>query len=152
MNYLITKANRIFLFFICAFILSAITIPAAFANTESTTKTQIPKTIPEVWQAIDEHEATIAKLIKGNQLTSIHLHAFAIRDLVQALPGLGGDLTPEKLAAVKQGSGYIDQLAVRLDKTGDANDKEGTLANYNKLQKILEQIRANYTVTPAKIN
>ncbi|HAT8564388.1 TPA: transporter [Legionella pneumophila] len=152
MNYLITKANKVFLFFVCAFIFSAINISAAFANTESTTKIQIPKTISEVWQAIDEHEASIEKLIKDNQLADIHLHAFAIRDLVQALPGLSSDLTPEKLAAVKRDSSYIGQLAVRLDKTGDANDKEGTLANFNKLQKILEQIRANYTVTPAKIN
>ena len=38
-------------------------------------------------------------------------------------------------------------LAQRLDATGDANDKAGTQANFAKLKKVLEEMRASYAKT-----
>lgn len=114
------------------------------ANTSETSKVAIPSTIPAIWKAIDEHSASINQALKENQLTSIHEHAFAIRDLVKALPALSKDLSYDQKKIVQDNLGYVEQLATRLDKTGDANDKEGTQANWDKLEKILTQLRELY--------
>ncbi|HIA7952710.1 transporter [Legionella pneumophila] len=105
----------------------------------------IPTTIPAIWEAIDKHGASINQALSDNHLTSIHEHAFAIRDLINALPALSKDLSEEQKKTLQQNLSYVGQLATRLDKTGDANDKEGTEANWQKLQKVLAQLRALYT-------
>ncbi|OJW12956.1 MULTISPECIES: transporter [Legionella] len=115
-----------------------------FANTAEVSKVAIPSTIPEIWKAIDGQAASINQSLKENQLTSIHEHAFAIRDLVNALPPLSMDLSDEQKKSLQSNLNFVAQLATRLDKTGDANDKEGTQANWDKLEKILTQLRALY--------
>ncbi|CZP45397.1 Uncharacterised protein [Legionella pneumophila] len=114
------------------------------ANTSESSKVGIPSTIADIWKAIDEHSASINKALEENQLTSIHEHAFAIRDLVNALPSKSLDLSDEQKKTLQNNLNYVEQLATRLDKTGDANDKEGTQANWDKLKKILTQLRALY--------
>ncbi|KTD71766.1 Chemiosmotic efflux system C protein A [Legionella steelei] len=116
-----------------------------FANPTEEQTEVIPKTIPAIWQAVDKHAASIEKAITDNQLTSIHEHAFAIRDLVNALPALSKDLSEEQKKTLQNNLSYVDQLATRLDKTGDNKDKEGTQTNWQKLQKVLAQLRALYT-------
>ena len=138
------------LFSVCVFTMAIQSI--AHANEEESAQIKIPDTVAGVWTAVDEHTVAIDKLIASNQLTTIHSHAFAIRDLIKALPGLSSNLSFEQVAVVKRDSGYVDQLAVRLDKTGDANDKDGTVISFNKLQKILKQIRTNYELTPNAAN
>ncbi|HEH5967049.1 TPA: transporter [Legionella pneumophila] len=121
------------------------TIPLKlFADTSEASKVAIPSTIPAIWKAIDEQAASINQALKNTQLASIHEHAFAIRDLVNALPGLSKDLSEEQKKTLQTNLSYVEQLATRLDKTGDANDKEGTQANWDKLEKILSQLRALY--------
>lgn len=115
-----------------------------FANTAEVSKVAIPSTIPEIWKAIDGQAASINQSLKENQLTSIHEHAFAIRDLVNALPPLSMDLSDEQKKTLQSNLNFVAQLATRLDKTGDANDKEGTQVNWDKLEKILTQLRALY--------
>ncbi len=117
------------------------------ANPTKEPTQSIPKTIPAIWQAVDKHAVSIEKAITDNQLTSIHEHAFAIRDLVNALPPLSTDLSDEQKKTLQNNLSYVDQLATRLDKTGDSKDKEGTQTNWQKLQKILAQLRALYTPT-----
>ncbi|WP_131783893.1 transporter [Legionella gresilensis] len=117
---------------------------ALFAGTSETPKVAIPKTIPAIWKVIDAHGASINQAIKDNKLTSIHDHAFAIRDLTHALPPLSEHLSEEQRQTVQDTLDFVNQLATRLDKTGDANDKEGTVANWTKLQKLLSQLRAFY--------
>ncbi|WP_454783570.1 transporter [Legionella sp. WA2022007384] len=112
-------------------------------STEEPTKS-IPKTIPAIWEAVDKHVASMNQVLSGDDLTSIHQHAFAIRDLVNALPALSKDLSEEQKKTLQQNLSYVNQLATRLDKTGDANDKEGTEANWQKLQKVLAQLRTLY--------
>lgn len=120
-----------------------------FANTAEVSKVAIPSTIAEIWKAIDGQAASINQALKENQLTSIHEHAFAIRDLVNALPALSKDLSDEQKKTLQSNLSFVAQLATRLDKTGDANDKEGTQANWDKLEKILTQIRALYQTLPS---
>lgn len=124
------------------------TIPIElFADTSEASKVTIPSTIPAIWKAIDEQAVSINQALKDNQLTSIHEHAFAIRDLVNALPALSKDLSEEQKKTLQTNLSYVEQLATRLDKTGDANDKEGTQANWDKLEKILSQLRALYQIS-----
>ena len=54
------------------------------------------------------------------------------------------DLSDEQKKTLQDNLNYVEQLATRLDKTGDANDKEGTQANWDKLKKILTQLRTLY--------
>lgn len=115
-----------------------------FANTAEVSKVAIPSTIPEIWKGIEEHSASLNLALKENQLTSIHEHAFAIRDLVNALPAKSMDLSDEQKKTLQNNLNFVAQLATRLDKTGDANDKEGTQANWDKLEKILTQLRKLY--------
>jgi hypothetical protein len=115
-----------------------------FANTNEPTKITIPSTAPAIWKAIEEHSASINQALKENQLTSIHEHAFAIRDLVNALPAKSLDLSDEQKKTLQNNLSFVAQLATRLDKTGDANDKEGTQANWDKLEKILTGLRELY--------
>ena len=131
------KRVQIFLVFICLH-----SVAYATGNEESITP--MPTTIPAVWQAVDAQVIAINEAIANNQLEQIHSHAFAIADLVKSLPALSNTLSEQQRTDLKKQIGYIDALAVRLDKTGDAKDKEGTQANFEKLKKILSQIRAPY--------
>jgi hypothetical protein len=90
------------------------------------------------------HEKTISKTINSDKLGEVHHYAFAIRDLVDALPEHSSQLSADKLDQVKANVKYVDTLAQRLDANGDANDKDGVKTNATKLQKLLESIRSNY--------
>jgi hypothetical protein len=119
--------------------------PALFAHGGEETNKPLPTTIPAIWKAVDTEVSAINEAITNNQLDQIHHHAFAINDLMKSLPALSQTLSPEQLTTLKKEIGYVDALALRLDKTGDAKDKDGTIANFEKLQKILAQIRAHYS-------
>lgn len=108
------------------------------------TEQQIPATAEAVWQAIDHSTVELQKIIKNGSLGDVHHLGFAIRDLVAALPERSKDLPADKLAKVKSGAKFVATLADRLDAAGDANDKAAAQANYEKLNKVLEGLRANY--------
>ncbi|MCZ4798190.1 transporter [Legionella pneumophila] len=144
------QSNRKLMWFSLIMSLFIWTMPLElFANTAEVSKVAIPSTIPEIWKAIDGQATSINQGLKENELTSIHEHAFAIRDLVNALPALSKDLSDEQKKTLQTNLIYVEQLATRLDKTGDANDKVGTQANWDKLVKILAQLRALYQALPS---
>ena len=116
--------------------------PPAQANEEAPVR--IPATSAAIWQAIDQQSAALNKAIQTGQFAEVHHRAFAIRDLVAALPARSGSLPAGKLAQVKTNAGYVATLAQRLDATGDAKDKTGTESNFRKLQQILGVIRSDY--------
>lgn len=126
-----------------AAVLFCLLSPALYAHGDE--KTQKPTTIPAIWQAVDKELSDINDAITNNQLGEIHHHAFAINELMNSLLPLSQSLSQVQLTTVKKQMGYIDELAKRLDKTGDANDKEGSLANFAKMQKIIAQIRVPYS-------
>jgi hypothetical protein len=107
-------------------------------------KIAIPASASGIWQAIDGHLAELRGAITSGKLASVHVHAYAVRDLVRALPTHSKDLSAEALDKVKGESKFVDTLAERLDHTGDANDKPGTQANLQKLEGILKLLRAQY--------
>ena len=117
---------------------------SAQAAEKSDDQVKIPATSEAVWQLIDKEAEQLAALIQASKYEEVHHHAFAIRDLVAALPSRSGSLPPEKIALIKTNSKYVATLADRLDATGDAKDKAGTESNFQKLKAVLKTILANY--------
>lgn len=115
---------------------------------EAEEKIAIPETSDAILQAIDAKSAELKKTIDGGKLDDVHHQAFAIRDLVNALPAKSTSLAADKLAKVKGETKFVATLAERLDATGDAKDLAGTKQNYAKLTAVLASIRGNYS--PAK--
>lgn len=111
---------------------------------EVETQTAIPGTSVEIWRAIDGHIAQVKGLITKGTLKTVHQHAYAVRDLVRALPTHSPSLSAAAVAHVSAQVKFVDTLAERLDATGDANDKSGTAANLAKLEKILNALKAQY--------
>ena len=118
--------------------------PLAQAEEKPEIDVQIHATAAAIWQDIDQQNAALGKAIQAGAFDEVHHRAFAIRDLVAALPAHSGSLSPDKLAQVKANAQFVDTLAQRLDTDGDAKDKAGTESSYRKLQGILDVIRAYY--------
>ena len=104
----------------------------------------LPATAENIWKAIDQKTAELAKTIHGDSLSDVHHLAYAVRDLVAALPARSIALPTDRQAKVKSSTKYVATLADRLDASGDANDKVSAQANYEKLLKVLTALRANY--------
>lgn len=119
----------------------------SFANAANKpeVQAQIPATAEAVWQAIDQHVAQLAKVIQPGALGEVHHHAFAIRDLVAALPERSRSMSADKLAQVKANVIFVATLAERLDAAGDAKDKAGAELNFGKLKNVLTLMRKYYT-------
>jgi hypothetical protein len=125
--------------------------PKAEAPAEAETPTQIPAGGADVvWQAIDQKSAELETAIKSGSLGEVHHMAFAIRDLVAALPERSGALSADQQSKVQGSVKFVATLADRLDVSGDANDKAAAQADYEKLAGILKDMRANYPDAAAK--
>lgn len=116
----------------------------AHSAEKTATQVQIPATSEAIWRSIDQETELLNALIQAGKFEEVHHRAFAIRDLVAALPSRSGSLPPDKLAQVKTNVQFVVNLAHRLDATGDAKDKAGTEYNFSKLQGVLSVIRADY--------
>ena len=104
----------------------------------------IPSSAQGIWRAIDGHMHQLQDLVTKGTLKSVHLHAFAVRDLVRGLSSHSPMLAAAAMAQVNTQSKFVDTLADRLDQSGDANDKAGTQQNLTKLQGVLKGIRSHY--------
>ena len=104
---------------------------------------QIPDTADGIWQAIDQQSAALKASIQSGSLKDVHHMAFAIRDLVAALPAHSPTLPAEDQSKLQGEVKFVATLADRLDATGDANDKAGAQANYDKLVTVLNGITRN---------
>ena len=122
----------------------------ALAEEEKEMPTMIPATVAGILKAVTEHETELGKTIADKKLEDVHHHAFAIRDLVNALPEKSSDLAAEKLAKLKANAKFVTALATRLDTTGDAKDQAGTESNFKKLQTVLKEIQSLYPDSAAK--
>ena len=121
---------------------------AVAGGTEATAKSTSPEITVSIWQAIDAKSATLKKAIEAGKLDEVHHEAFAICDLVAALPPHSTSLPADKLAKVRDGVKFVATLATRLDATGDAKDMAGTKENYAKLMTVLASLRSNYASAP----
>lgn len=117
--------------------------PLAHSTEKAAPQAQIPATSVAIWQSIDKETAILDTLIRTGKLEELHHHAFAIRDLVAALPSRSGAFPAEKIAQIKASSKFVATLAERLDSAGDAKDKAAAASNLLKLKEVLKTIRAN---------
>ena len=127
--------------------LSVWLVPATLAADEHEAHggtVKIPDSAAGVLKEVKEHEAELGKIIADKKLDKVHEAAFAIRDLVNALPEKSTGLDVEKLGKLKSNAKFVASLADRLDKSGDANDQAGTESNFKKLQPILKEIESLY--------
>ena len=122
----------------------------ALAAGSAEAKVAIPATSDAIWQSIDKETEQLATLIQSNKLEEVHHRAFAIRDLVAALPARSASLSADKLASVKANAKFVAAVAERLDVAGDAKDKGGTEANFERLKGLLKTIRSNYAGSAQK--
>ena len=114
--------------------------PATASTAEAEAPTQIPATAAAIWQAIDQQSAALKAAIQNNALKDVHHQAFAIRDLVAALPDRSRSLPADAQANLQRDVKFVATLADRLDATGDANDQAGAQSNYDKLATVLSGI------------
>lgn len=121
---------------------------AMAGGTEAAAKSTSAEITMGIWQAIDAKSAALKKTIDAGKLEEVHHEAFAIRDLVAALPAHSTSLSADKLAKVRDGVKFVATLAARLDATGDAKDLAGTQQNYAKLMTVLASLRSNYASAP----
>lgn len=113
-------------------------------------KVDIPATASGILAKVKQSEQDLGKMIADKKLDNVHEVAFAIRDLVAALPDKSADLAADKMGKLKSNVKFVADLASRLDETGDKNDQAGTEANFKKLQGILRSIESLYPAAAPK--
>ncbi len=101
--------------------------------------TKIPATVEEIWAEIHKQEAKLDKVVTAKDLGEAHDHAFAIRDLVKALPG---KVAADNKAAAEEGSKEITKLAAAIDKSGAAGAQKATEENVKKLGAAIKALEA----------
>jgi hypothetical protein len=102
--------------------------------------TPIPDTADAIWKAIDQQSADLKATITSGDLKQVHHKAFAIRDLVAALPTHASGLAADAQTKLQSDVKFVATLADRLDAAGDGNDKAGAQENYDKLVGVLRGI------------
>ncbi len=120
---------------------AAPTAPAAPAiEAEAEAATAIPDTADATWQAIDAKNVELKTMIASGSLGNVHHLAFAIRDLVAALPAKQPAMTADDQAKLASDAKFVAILAERLDASGDAGDRAAAQADYDKLVAVLNGI------------
>jgi len=118
--------------------------PVSAHDEDKPSTAAIPDTPAAIWQLIDKEADATTKAIQTGALKELHHHAYAIRDLVAALPDHSGTLPADKVTKVKADGKFVATLAQRLDAAGDSNNKAASVSNFDKLKEVLKSIRANY--------
>ena len=109
--------------------------------------TKIPAAVPEIWKKIHQQQAELIKTVAKKDLGEAHDHAFAIRDLVKALPS---KVAAEHKAAAEAGVKEIRKLAADIDKSGAAGAQKATEANVKKMGDAILALQAK--LQPAEVN
>ena len=101
--------------------------------------TKIPATVEEIWKEIQKQQGKLAAVVAEKDLGEAHDHAFAIRDLVKALP----DKVPaDHKPAAKAGAKEIAKLASDIDKSSAAKAQKTTEANVKKMDAAVAALKA----------
>ena len=114
--------------------------PPPTLDSEATT---IPDSADAIWLAINQKSAELKATIANGDMKNVHHQAFAIRDLVAALPSHSPTLPAEDATKLQSEIKFVSTLADRLDETGDAGDRAESQANYDKLVTVLDGITRN---------
>ena len=124
--------------------LCLITAPAARAHAgehDDKGKVAIPATVPAIWTEINKHQTELTQVVQTKKLAEVHHHAYAIRDLVAALPAKAA---ADKKARVEGASKNMASLADKLDAAGDNNKQADAEAGLKQLDALLKQLKAQF--------
>ncbi len=102
--------------------------------------TKIPATVEGIWKEIQKQQGKLASVVAKKDLGEAHDHAFAIRDLVKALPP---KVPAESKTKAEEGAKEITKLAAAIDKSGAAGAQKATEANVKKLDAAIAALQAN---------
>jgi hypothetical protein len=106
-------------------------------------KMKIPDTVEGIFKEIHSHHMELSEVVKNKTLAEVHHHAFAIRDLANALPAKAA---AEKKKQVEGTTKSIARLAEDLDASGDANDQAKTEANLKKLDGLVKALETSFGI------
>ncbi len=104
-------------------------------------KVEIPETTVAIIAEVDEQLGALDNVVAGGKLEQVHEIAFAIRDLLVALPGTMGSVSPDASAPLETALGKIRQQAALLDKYGDAGNAAQTKTVLVKFKSEIEGIK-----------
>ncbi|PQV62694.1 hypothetical protein B1R32_12410 [Abditibacterium utsteinense] len=96
------------------------------------------------WTKIGVAKADLDKVIASKNLKTVHEAAFKVRDLVRTLPAQSSGLAPDKTKTLATQVKNVDQLAGKLDESGDAGNLKETQDNQAGLSDTLDTIKDLY--------
>jgi len=101
-------------------------------------------TLGGLWRSVKAREDELAAVIGRRDLAKVHERAFALRDLVVAMPARSAALTPGERAKLENHVTYVRTLAARLGAAGDAKGQGATETAFRQLRAVLTAIEALY--------
>jgi hypothetical protein len=109
--------------------------------------TKIPEKVEDVWKEIYKHKKMLGEVVEKKDLGEAHDHAFAIRDLVKALPG---KVQADAKSKAEEASKEITKIAAAIDKSGAARAKKATEDNVKKMNDAITALEKKLKPADAK--
>ena len=100
--------------------------------------------LAETWAALQELRNAIAADVEAGRLSEIHAKSERLTPLAEQLLERSSDLAPEKRTRVASAVKQIPKLAGALHEAADAGNVEATRRELERLDGLLELIRAQY--------
>jgi hypothetical protein len=114
-------------------------------NAHGTVRIVHPGRTPEaILQQVDTELKGLDEVTRLGSLDEVHGHAFAVRDLVRALPAVSGTLSTADRSALQQHIARVDKEAAALDRAGDDADLTLTTTHNTALKAAVNEIRSLY--------
>jgi hypothetical protein len=104
-------------------------------------KMEIPDTAEMIITEVDKHMEALDTVVAEGKLDQVHEIAFAVRDMLVALPGKLADLPPDVAVSLETALGKIQQQAELLDKYGDSGNAAQTGTVLGKFKAEIEGIK-----------
>ena len=101
--------------------------------------TKIPATVEGIWKEIHKQQGKLTDTVAKKDLGEAHDHAFAIRDLVKALPG---KVAADNKTKAEEGAKEIAKFAADIDKSGAAGAQKATEENVKKMGAAIKALEA----------
>ena len=111
---------------------------------DETEEAAVPETLQGIWHEVMEGQEHLEEIITAGQLADVHKQAFHIRDLVQGLPEVSGELSADKQQRLQESVNRVAEIAELLDQYGDAGDAANTQAQADRLAKLLQYVETFY--------
>jgi hypothetical protein len=109
--------------------------------------TKIPAAVEDIWKEIHKQQTRLVSTVAKKDLGEAHDHAFAIRDLVKALPA---KVPAASKVQAEEGAKEIAQIAADIDKSGAARAQKATEAGVKKMGEAITALQTKLQPAKAK--